>query len=65
MNDCDGANRERLIKLLSNSPVSEAAQGWKNTGKFAVGGLREIGFQSDPSCFSLSPSEDGASSTAI
>lgn len=44
MNDYEKANRERLIKLVLNLPVNEAPQGWKNTGKFAVGGLREIGF---------------------
>lgn len=37
-------NHERLISLLSNLPSCESPEGWEAVGKFAVGGLTEIGF---------------------
>ncbi|MDC8757696.1 hypothetical protein [Janthinobacterium fluminis] len=44
MNDYEKANRERLISLLSKLPASESPVGWEVSGRFAVGGLTEIGF---------------------
>jgi hypothetical protein len=44
MNDYEKANRERLITLLTNLPSSERLNGWEVSGRFAVGGLTEIGF---------------------
>jgi hypothetical protein len=44
MNDFEKKNRERLITLLSKLPPSACPDGWESIGKFAVGGLAEIGF---------------------
>lgn len=44
MNEYEKKNRERLISLLSNLPSCESPEGWQAVGKFAVGGLTEIGF---------------------
>jgi hypothetical protein len=44
MNNYEKANRERLITLLSKLPMSVAPKGWELSGRFAVGGLREVGF---------------------
>jgi len=44
MTDYEKKNRQRLITLLSNLPSCASPVGWKSMGKFAVGGLTEIGF---------------------
>jgi hypothetical protein len=44
MTDYEKKNRQRLITLLSNLPSCASPDGWKSMGKFAVGGLTEIGF---------------------
>jgi hypothetical protein len=44
MNDYDIANRKRLINLLSRLPSGHQPPGWEISGRFATGGLTDIGF---------------------
>jgi hypothetical protein len=44
MNDYEKANRDRLVALLSKLPPGECPDGWEISGRFAVGGLTDIGF---------------------
>ncbi|WP_071849958.1 hypothetical protein [Duganella sp. HH105] len=44
MNAYEKQNRERLINLLQKVPRKECPAGWEIAGRFAVGGLTEIGF---------------------